>query len=258
MRILGKGTRLEDVYVAPGVSLVLGDNVQISPGVRIIGTGTVRLGDYSKVHAGCFINVPFKHSIVEFGCNSWIGERSVLDGTGGITASHNVGVGIASQLYSHIAHGDVMAGCRFKSEKPLIIGKDAWFVGQCLVSPVNVGERSVAMLGSTITHDMFPNTIYAGVPAKEMTEKMGRPWTDRPSDERLVIFRSYIEEFRSMSGRKMSIIEGVEDWPLQMKDNVTYFNVNTRTYTKRSTFDEMAFMSWLTSWRARFVPEETL
>jgi acetyltransferase-like isoleucine patch superfamily enzyme len=141
-RNIGAGSDIApDLKVSPDVTLVLGDYVSIGPGVRIIGEGTVKFGDYSKIHGGCFISVPHPHSIVQFGCNTWIGERSVLDGRGRLIASHNVGVGIGSHLYTHIAHGDVMAGCKFMSEKPLNIGMDAWFVGQCLVSPVEVGER---------------------------------------------------------------------------------------------------------------------
>lgn len=246
-----------DVKISPNVTLIMGSNVFIGPGVHIVGNGIVKFGDYSRIHAGCFINVPHSHSVVEFGCNTWIGERAVLDGTGGIVASHNVGVGIAAQLYSHIAHGDVMAGCRFMAEKKLTIGKDAWFVGHCLVSPVDVGERSLAMLGSTITKNMLPNTIYAGVPAKDMTSKMGRPWVERSSVDRLSLFHAHLHEYLTLHQLSSAPVVGVAEFPTIMNDDVTYFNVMTRTYTKRSTSNEINFMKWITSWRARFVPEES-
>lgn len=252
-------TVLRDVIVSPEIKLELGDHVHIGSGTRIIGKGTVRFGDYSKIHGGCFINVPHLDSVVEFGCNTWIGERSILDGTGCILASHNVGVGIASHLYSHIAHGDVIRGCRFRSEKPLTIGKDAWFVGQCLVSPVNVGEKAMAMLGSTITRDMLPNTIYAGVPAKDMTEKMGRPWEEPPVQQRLELFeqflRAYLREIDGTERHKFPIV-GVASFPENMDTSISYFNVLTGTYTKRRTQIEQEFMLWLTSWKGRFIPEE--
>ena len=257
----GSGCKLPpDLTIVGDVKVELGDQVFIGAGVRIIGDGTVRFGDYSKVHSGCFITVPHPWSVVEFGCNTWIGERSVLDGRGCLKAGHNVGVGIASHLYSHIAHGDTMAGCRFMSEQPLTIGDDAWFVGQCLVSPVKVGERSMAMLGSTVTRDMLPNTIYAGVPAKDMTEKMGRPWTDPPAEERLKLFEQRVQEYCELFrlDHKRLEIEGVASFPSTMSERVTYFNVMTRTYTKRSTPGEVSFMNWLTSWKGRFIPEQYL
>ncbi len=249
-----------DVHISPDVILQLGDCVHIGPGVRITGKGIVRFGDYSKIHNDCFISVPNKHSFVEFGCNTWIGERAVLDGRGGIYAGHNVGIGIASQLYSHIAHGDTMAGCKFKSEKQLTIGDDAWFVGQCLVSPVNVGERSVAMLGSCVTHDMNQNSVYAGVPAKDLTEKLGRPWEDRLISERLTLFDQRLREFCTETKNLLidTPIMGVQEFPEKMSQEISYFNVATRTYTKRFSNIEVEFMMWLTSWKGRFVPEKNL
>lgn len=248
------------VKVAGAVKVTIGDGVYVGPGVRFVGAGTVKFGDYSKVHDGCLIIVPHPHSVVEFGCNTWIGERTVLDGRGGLRASHNVGVGIASHLYTHIAHGDVLAGCKFMSEKPLNIGIDAWFVGQCLVSPVDVGEKSIAMLGSTITKDMEPNTIYAGVPAKEMTEKMGRPWDDRPASERMCVFNTYLDEYNHdlwLRGHTKvdETIKAVTEFPSSVDSDITYFNVVTRTYTKRLTRSEVDFMKWLTSYKGKFTPE---
>ena len=247
---------MTDFYVSPTVKLELGDNVYIGPGVRIIGTGVVRFGDYSKIHQGCFINSADKHII--FGHNTWIGERTVLDGTGGITAGNNVGVGIASHLYSHIAHGDVMAGCRYMSSKELVVGDDAWFVGQCLVSPVTVGSKSLAMLGSTITKDMLPNHTYAGVPAVDITHKVGAPWKDVTPGEKLRMFSEHLLEFAKQSTNHASYatkIEPVAEFPTQMSLQKSYFNVVSRTYTKRRTVAEIEFMKWFTTWRGRFTPE---
>lgn len=257
---IGRGCDIDpSLKVSPGITLVLGDHVAIGPGVRIVGEGTVKLGDYSKVHGGCFVSALYPHSTVEFGCNTWIGERTVLDGQGRLIASHNVGIGIASHLYTHIGHGDTMAGCKLLSERPLIIGTDAWFVGQCLVSPVNVGERSVAMLGSTITKDMMPNTIYAGVPARDMTDKMGVPWDDPSATQRLATFNARLREFCDLTCQKAIDVVGVTEFPSSASsDNISYFNVTSRTYTKRSSQDEVKFMSWLTSCKGRFVPETKL
>jgi putative colanic acid biosynthesis acetyltransferase WcaF len=43
------------------------------------------------------------------------------------------------------------------------------------VSPgVNVGEGAVLGLGSVATHDLEPWTVYAGVPAKPIKQRVGR------------------------------------------------------------------------------------
>lgn len=256
MNFFGTNSRVsKDASISKDVELVLGDHVYIGPGTRILGKGKVFFGDYSKIHDGCFINVPNHDSIIKFGCNTWIGERVVLDGTGGICASHNVGVGIASHLYSHIAHGDVLRGCRYHSKNQLNIEKDAWLVGQCLVSPVNIGEKSMAMLGSTITRDMLPNTVYAGVPARDMTEKLGRPWGDPPKEQRLKTFNQYLSSFLKENNEIEASIVGVDHFPTNIDSSVSYFNVMSGTYTKRFSEIEQKFMLWLTSYKARFIPE---
>jgi len=50
-----------------------------------------------------------------------------------------------------------------------MVGNDVWFVGHCVVSPVVVEDKSMSM--SVITKDMKYNEIYAGAPAKPISEK---------------------------------------------------------------------------------------
>jgi thiamine monophosphate synthase len=47
-----------------------------------------------------------------------------------------------------------------------------WFVGHCIVSPINAKDKSMALVGSVVTKDMDENKIYAGSPAKDITEKV--------------------------------------------------------------------------------------
>jgi hypothetical protein len=105
---------------------------------------------------------------------------------------------------------------------------------------------------------MLENTIYAGVPAKDMTEKMGRPWEDPTPEERLLTFERYVAEFCTLKHRSSIRVKGVigdtEDI-FDFNPKISYFNVVTRTYTKKRHQDEIEFLSWLTSWKARFVPE---
>ena len=116
---------------------------------------------------------------LQFGRNCWLGGNCVLDSLGGLDIDDNVGVGAHSQIWTHIQFGDIVEGSRFHSRKYLHIERDAWLVGHCILSPVRVGEKSMAMAGSVITHDMLPNHIYAGVPARDVTEKMGEQFEPR-------------------------------------------------------------------------------
>lgn len=244
----GKGAQFHGT-VHNNARVILGTGSHIADNVKIVGDGTVRFGDYCKVHSGTFINVPHSRSTVNFGHNCWFGERCVLDGTGDIQGGNNIGAGIGSQLYSHIAHGDIGAGCRLYSQEKLLLEDDVWFVGQCFVSPIHAHRRAVAALGSVITRDMSENRIYGGSPAKDITDKMGGPpWRDITPEEQLVRFTGHVREYGAED------VQGVLEYPVIMNERVSYFNVVERTYVKRGTPKEIRFMKWLTSYRGRFTP----
>ena len=254
---LGPGAR-SDAYVEPGVHLILGAHSYIGHDTRIVGTGCVEFGDYCTIHRGCFIQSG-RNAHVKFGHNCWIGERTVLDGKGGITAGNNIGIGIASHLYSHIEHGDINAGSKYFSKKEMILEDNVWFVGQCLVSPIHAKERSMAMLGSVISHDMEINRIYGGIPAKDLTGKLGEPWTPAKfidPNEQLSAMQDLIEEYlETRPWVTDSLLLPCIEFPINRDPLVTYFNVVTRTYTKIQSETEMNFLNWATSYRCRFVPE---
>ena len=241
-----------DAYFAEGLDIEIGDNVYIGPKVRIVGNGRVKIGDYTKIHEDCLI-LALKY--VEIGHNCWFGERCVIDGSGGIKIGNNVGVGVASQLYSHVAHGDVLEGCQIFGHKELTIDDDAWLVGMCLVSPVHIGKKSVAYLGSVVTKDMNENSVYAGVPAIDITKKVGQPWQTRNPKEKLMMFHELLNDFKlSDPSFNSTCIIPVIEWPNELVESISYFNVVTREYTKRLSANEIKFMKWLTSWKGRFIP----
>ena len=257
---VGQRTQIHDsVYVSPEIDLVIGDGSYLGPGVHIIGHGKVILGDYCKVHAGSFINVG-SGGWVTFGHNCWFGEQTVLDGAGGLTGGNNVGAGIGSQLYSHIAHGDTIEGCLFESKNEMVLEDDVWFVGQCFVSPIHAAAKSMALLGSVVTKDMESGRVYAGNPAKDITDRIGPAWVERTASEKLAMLNRRIDEYcRAFPDRKLTrrfIVPCIE-YPSQMDPEASYFNVSRRRYTKRQSEVEWQFMSWLTSYKGRFTPEET-
>lgn len=225
-------------------SVILGDYCYVGRDVRIM-CPEFRIGHYSKLHAGSF-----GHGVkpLQIGRNCWIGGNVVLDSMGGLDIDDNVGIGAGSQVWTHIQFGDVVEGCRFHSTRYMHLQKDAWFVGHCLVSPVNVGERAMALLGSTITKDMLPNHVYAGVPAVDVTAKVGPQFETRSNVDKVIKLENVIAEFElhrpEFAGQLRVAVSQYEfeDVLGEESRGRTWFDVSRRVYNRTYSAAEVAFL----------------
>jgi acetyltransferase-like isoleucine patch superfamily enzyme len=250
---IGINTIIDPSAVIRGVNgkakrIVIGDNCYIGANVQII-CDDFELGDYSKIQHNTNIHgyLPCK-----IGHNAWIGQYSIIDSIGGTTIGNNCGIGAHSQIWSHIKYGDTLEGCRFLNEKPMIIGNDVWFVGHCIVSPITAQDKSMAMVGSVVTKDMAFNEIYAGSPAKSISDKVGFQFETIPVEEKYNKMVQYLNQFNSNS-KAIQIVTDFDSIDIA-NTKVTYFNVNTREYTKRLSEEEISFMKFLLPAKAKFTP----
>lgn len=239
---IGRGVVVEDDVVitgkhGPADEVILGDFCFVGRGTRVLAPRFC-LGDYSKWNANGFGH---GEGALLIGRNCWMGGNVVLDSMGGLTIDDNVGIGAHSQLWTHIQFGDVVEGCRFFSRKPMHVGKDAWFVGHCIVSPVRVGERAMAMVGSVVVKDMEANHVYAGVPAKDVTDRMGPQFEAIDVEEKARRMRAKIDEFISRNPEYTGRFRVVTS-PADMDESLCCFDVSTRTYNKRYDEAEVAFL----------------
>jgi len=251
---VGINTVIENTAIIKGLNgnakkVFIGDNCYIGHNVQII-VDEFSLGDYSKIHHDTNIH-GYKPCII--GHNAWIGQYSIIDSIGGTTIGNNCGIGAHSQLWSHIKYGDTLEGCRFLSENPLAIGADVWLVGHCIVSPITAHDKSMAMVGSVITKDMEYNTIYAGVPAKPISDKIGFQFIEVSIEEKIMKMKKYLIE-SNLQLEKIKVVSSVEN--ISFEDDISYFNVSDRKYTKKKSLPEISFMKFLLPEKAKFVPYE--
>lgn len=245
---IGRGVVIEEGVVIRGKTslkakrVVIGDHAFIGHSTRI-AVDDLEIGDYVVLH---------NHSLVtgdkpcRIGHCCWFGQNVILNSAGGLTIGRGVGVGAYSQLWSHVAHGDTLQGCRWNSVKPLVIEDDVWFVGHCIVSPIIARERSMALIGSVVTKDMEANHVYAGVPAQDTTGRLGPQFAPVSVEEKqqrltdlLETFYAKHPQFRPGTIKAVSSLDEVAD------AECTTFDVSTRTYNKRLTDVEVAFMKFL-------------
>jgi len=239
---IGQGIVVEEGVVitgkdGPARQVILGDFCYIGRHTRII-TPEFRLGDYSKLHAYSYAH---GEKPMQIGRNCWIGGSTVLDSIGGLDIDDNVGIGAQSQIWTHIQFGDIVEGCRFYSRKHMCLGKDAWFAGHCIVSPVRVGEKSMAMAGSVVTKDMLPNHVYAGVPAKDVTDKVGPQFESRTVQQKADKLQGLVDAFTARHPEfKDQLL--VITCPEARRGGVCCFDVSRRTYTRTYSRAEVAFL----------------
>lgn len=250
--VIGQGTVIHPTAVLCGADggrarrIVLGDHCTIGESVQIRCVDFA-LGDYGKLHHHTNVHGTRPCRI---GHNAWIGQYCIIDSIGGMTIGDNCGIGAHSQLWSHIKYGDTLEGCRFLGDKPMTIGKDVWFVGHCIVSPITAGDRAMALVGSVITRDLEANHVYAGTPAVDVTAKVGPQFEDRDPADKLARLRALVIE----SGLDASTLVVVATRAEVADDGRSYFIVADRTYTKRGTAAEVAFMKFLLPSRGKFTP----
>ena len=240
--VIGQGVLVEEGVLIAGKNgrasrVVLGDFCHVGRDTRIL-VPEFRLGDYSKLHARSFAH---GERPLQIGRNCWIGGETVLDSMGGLTVDDNVGIGSQSQIWTHMRFGDIVEGCRFHKEKPTRIGKDAWFVGHCIVSPVAVGERSMALAGSVVTRDMLANHVYGGVPAVDLTDRIGGQFEERSVGEKAARLQELIDAFTARHPEYAGKLL-VATSPEEMRPGVCCFDVSRRVYTKTRSEAEVAFL----------------
>jgi acetyltransferase-like isoleucine patch superfamily enzyme len=249
--IIGKNTFISPKAKIVGLDgkakkVIIGDNTYIGDDVQIM-VDEIEIGDYCKIHHHTNIH---GYKPIKIGHNAWIGQYTIIDGIGGTTIGNNCGIGAHSQLWSHILFGDDLEGCNYNSNKNLTIGNDCWFVGHCIVSPIVAEDKSMALVGSVITKDMKYNHIYGGSPAKDLTEKIQRQFGEVSIDEKYEKMLSYLKNFEDTEKIKVVLDES----QISFDDDISYFNVSNRKYTKKLSDTEIKFMKYLLPTKGKFIP----
>jgi len=242
------GSQCEKIEI--GYGSFLGDDIYIDMPELFIG-------DYTTIHKGTTLH---GYKKLQIGHNCWIGQSCVIDSIGGTTIGNNVGIGAYSQLWSHIKFGDKLAGCSWNSEKELIVEDDVWFVGHCIVSPIHAKKQSMLLVGGVITKDMEENHIYAGVPAKDITEKIGGQFQSKTTEEKISEFSKLYADFLQINCLNMNdyniiIMDSTNAFDLSKWDtNNSVFFIEDRSYIPVRNNNEYKFMKYLLYDKAKFIP----
>ena len=247
--VMGKNVIIEQGVEIHCKRLVLGDGVIIRSGTKIEMVD-LAIGDYTKINNNCLLTGT---DWCRIGHNCWFGHYTVIDSIGTTWIGNGVGVGAHSQLWTHIYFGDVLEGCRFASHQPLIIEDDVWLVGHCIVSPIHAKARSMAMVGSILTKNLDENQVYAGSPAKNMTDRFGTQFEDVTLEQKRAKMESYLQDFLAQYNPKKNRIQIVDRLD-ETQTHLSQFSLTERRYIKHLYPEEILFMRYLLPTKAKFLP----
>jgi hypothetical protein len=112
----------------------------------------------------------------------------------------------------------------------------------------------MAMAGSVVTKDMKYNEIYAGSPAKSISDKIGFQFFADTVEPKFEVMNNYLNEFETKFYKKHNIKIVSSSESVDLEDKYTYFDVSSRQYTKKQNEAEILFMKFLLPAKAKFIP----
>ena len=111
---------------------------------------------------------------LEVGDNVWIGERVWIDNLDRVTIGSNAC--ISQGAYLCTGSHDWSKQSFDLITKPIHIGEGAWIAAHSVVAPgATIGEASVLTIGSVAIGELGSWTIYSGVPAQAMKQRILKP-----------------------------------------------------------------------------------
>ncbi len=289
----GRGGRIEDACLLSGLGgsakrIDLGDRFFLGNDSKLV-MPTVVTGDYVSLHNHLLAN-GLRPCFI--GHNTWVGQNCVLNSNDLLMIGNNVGIGAYTSVYTHGFFGELLEGCEVFSVAPVVIEDDAWLVGGYnVISPgVTVGRRAIVLTSSVVSHDVPPEHCVAGAPARDMTDRI-QPFKAVTIEEKLTLMRRFIGEYvaerhdvheltthgfavRCADDQtrvievRTAVVQGdfaddtkgvvyVAENPREVRfARVTVFDLSQKTYGKLGSDFEAGVISFMNSYRARFVPAD--
>jgi acetyltransferase-like isoleucine patch superfamily enzyme len=260
-------------------SLHMGDESLIGFNSQVLAP-EFKIGDYTRIFNSALCS---GYKPITLGHNCWVGQSAILNSAEILTIGNNVRMGGNIQIWTHVASGELLEGCRFFSEKPITIEDNVWLMGfGHTISPgVTLARNSIIMSGSVVSRNTEPYHTYSGIPARDITESL-RGWNFPSQHEKFLMLRRFTDEFKEeypeyrqsvhcldlrqedeLDGFKMFIqldepnliflketenLQSLESYPH------TFFDLKTKKYLKKRTPIEIKWMKFSIGHKARFTP----
>jgi acetyltransferase-like isoleucine patch superfamily enzyme len=152
----------------------IGENVVIEAGALIFDPGSVHIG--SNVYIGHYaILRGYEGSRMLIGDDTYIGQMTYINSAGGVEIGSHVGIGpcvrIMSSFHSEEGRDVPVLLCDLEFAAVTIEDECDIGMGAIILPGRRVGRGAIVGAGAVVTHDVFPYSIVAGVPARKIGER---------------------------------------------------------------------------------------
>jgi acetyltransferase-like isoleucine patch superfamily enzyme len=165
----------------------LGHGVYLDQGTYLHATPSgIRIGDRTIVMHGAVLHVynfrGIPHAGIEIGCDSLIGEYTIIRGQGGVSIGDRVYTSPLTQIIAvnHVFDDPTQPFIdQGITAEGIAIEDDVWIgAGALITDGVRIGAGSVVAAGAVVTKDVPAHSVVGGVPARVL-RSVGDP-PDRP------------------------------------------------------------------------------
>jgi acetyltransferase-like isoleucine patch superfamily enzyme len=167
------------------VRLLFADNIKLGNSVYLdqntylhASPGGIEIGENTIIMYGAILHVynfrDLPEAKISIGCDSLIGEYSVIRGQGGVQIGDRVYTSPQTQIIAvnHIFDDpDQPFIDQGISAEGIVIEDDVWLgSGAIITDGVRIGKGAVVAAGAVVTHDVSPHTVVGGIPARTIRD----------------------------------------------------------------------------------------
>lgn len=157
-------------YVKGHKNICFGEKCKVHDSASLDATrGALVLGD--RVTVNRFAYLQADKGGVRLGNHVEVNNFTIINGTGGVVVGDNtlIGSGVRIISYQHQYELGMLIREQPTISAPIRIGQDVWIGANAIVlAGVTIGDGAVVGAGAVVTKDVAPDTIVAGVPAKQI------------------------------------------------------------------------------------------
>jgi acetyltransferase-like isoleucine patch superfamily enzyme len=167
------------LFTSGNVIVNFGDNSRIEANCRCFFFNDVQIGSNVIIASNCqiFSREPVGKGKLSIGNGSTIGDNTIVDLAADVSIGNNVAFGPNCIVYTHdhdYAEENISIPWKGKPVlKSVVICDGAWIGSNVTILPgVEIGENAIIAAGSVLTKSIPGNTIWAGVPAKQIKSEV--------------------------------------------------------------------------------------